>query len=249
MDRKPDIQISSAGLHVLAMGLMLCDHMWAMLFLAAEWLTCLGRLAFPIFAFLVAEGCARTSDRKKYALRMLVFALIAEIPFDLMYSGAVFYPLHQNVLWTFLLSILLIGLIDRRQTRSRPVPAALLTAGIVLLGFLLGYVTMVDYYGVGVVTVLVFYCFRGRGWIYRICQLVFLYLLNVEVIGGYYYSLSLFGYEVELTQQGLALLALIPIWLYRGRQGPHNRPFRYFCYAFYPAHMLILFFVRDQMLR
>ena len=46
--------------------------------------------------------------------------------------------------------------------------------------------------------------------------------------------------EFELCQQGLALLALIPIWLYRGRQGHHSKPFQYACYAFYPAHMLVL---------
>ena len=46
--------------------------------------------------------------------------------------------------------------------------------------------------------------------------------------------------EFELCQQGLALLALIPIWLYRGRQGYHSKPFQYICYAFYPVHMLLL---------
>ena len=242
-------QISSAGLHVLAMALMLCDHMWAMLFPAAEWLTCIGRLAFPIFAFMIAEGCRRTHDRRRYLLRMLVWALLAEVPFDLMYGGSVFYPFHQNVLWTFLLSLLLIALIDKCRSRFSPILAALATAGITLLGYFLGYVTMVDYYGVGVLTVLTFYIFPGRDWKSRLGQLFCLYVLNVHLLGGFYYEVSLFGFQVEIVQQGLALLALIPIWLYQGKQGHHSRAFQVFCYAFYPVHMLLLFFVREWLLR
>ena len=52
--------------------------------------------------------------------------------------------------------------------------------------------------------------------------------------------LTLFGTELELCEQGLAMLALVPIWLYRGRQGYHSKPFQYACYAFYPVHMLAL---------
>lgn len=243
------LDVSSAGLHILAMGLMLCDHMWAMLFPAAEWLTCLGRLAFPIFAFLTAEGYSRTHDLKRYLLRLLAWAVVAEVPFDLMYGGSAFYPLHQNVLWTFLLSLLLIALIDQCRARFSPVPASLATIALALLGYFLGYVTMVDYYGVGVLTVLAFHIFPGRDWTSRLGQLFCLYVLHVHLLGGLYYEISLFGLQVEIVQQGLALLALIPIWLYRGRQGFHNKGFRYFCYAFYPAHMLALFCLREWMLR
>ena len=67
-----------------------------------------------------------------------------------------------------------------------------------------------------------------------------LYWLNVVVLGGQMYPATLFGREIELCEQGLALLALVPIWLYRGRQGHHSKVFQYACYAFYPAHMLVL---------
>lgn len=63
------------------------------------------------------------------------------------------------------------------------------------------------------------------------------------MLGGYYYAIPIGGYELQLVQQGLALLALIPIWLYDGRQGYHSRGFRWFCYAFYPLHMLLLYFL------
>ena len=65
-------------------------------------------------------------------------------------------------------------------------------------------------------------------------------LVNVEMLGGLMYPIHLFGNEFEICQQGLALLALIPIWLYRGRQGYHSKPFQNLCYGFYPVHMLTL---------
>lgn len=249
MSQNSKLQISSAGLHILAMGFMLCDHLWAMLFPAEEWLTCIGRIAFPIFAFMIAEGYSHTHNLRRYLLRMLIGAILAEIPFDLMYSSSIFYPFHQNVLWTFLLSLLLIVLIEKTKSRFRPVAAALLSAGIVILGFVIGFAAMVDYYGVGVLTVLTFYFFKNRNWKNRICQFICLYFLNVKLLGGYCYVVPVFGYNIEVVQQGFALLALIPIWLYQGRQGIHNKFFQYFCYGFYPVHMLLLFFVREWMLR
>ena len=249
MGQNSKLQISSAGLHILAMGLMMCDHLWAMFFPAEEWLTCIGRIAFPIFAFMVAEGYSHTHNLRHYLLRMLLGALLAEIPFDLMYGSSIFYPFHQNVLWTFLLGLSLIALIEKIKSRFRPVAAVLLTAALTILGFAIGYIAMVDYYGIGILTVLMFHFFRKRSWKNRLCQLICLYILNVKLLGGYYYDVQIFGFEIEVVQQGFALLALIPIWLYQGRQGIHNKFFQYFCYGFYPVHMLLLFVVREWMLR
>ncbi len=85
-----------------------------------------------------------------------------------------------------------------------------------------------------------FYIFRGRKWWCLLGQVLTLYWINVVLLGGLMYPIRLFGMEFELCQQGLALLALVPIWLYRGRQGCHSKPFQYACYAFYPVHMLLL---------
>ncbi|MFR9067586.1 MAG: hypothetical protein ACLVJH_12515 [Faecalibacterium prausnitzii] len=84
---------------------------------------------------------------------------------------------------------------------------------------------------------------HGRKWWCLLGQLVALYWVNVELLGGLMYPIQLFGMDFELCQQGLALLALVPIWLYRGRQGYHSKPFQYACYAFYPVHMLLLVLV------
>ena len=63
------------------------------------------------------------------------------------------------------------------------------------------------------------------------------------------YPIRLFGMDFELCQQGLALLSLLPIWLYRGRQGCHTKIFQYSCYAFYPVHMLLLALVLNYVNR
>ena len=235
-----NFELTAAVLHIIAMTLMLMDHLWATLLPAKEWLTCAGRVAFPIFAFMAVEGYFHTRSFKKYILRMLLFAVLSEIPFDLMYGGTWFYPVHQNVLWTFLLSLLGVWLMEQVRKKGKTWMYLLVCVLVVLAGLVLGTLCMVDYYGAGVLTVFVFYFLHGRKWWCFLGQLAALYWLNVELLGGLMYPVQLFGMEFELCQQGLALLALLPIWLYRGRQGYHSKPFQYLCYAFYPVHMLLL---------
>ncbi len=235
--------LSSAALHIIAMVLMLMDHLWATLLPAQDWLTCLGRIAFPIFAFMAVEGYFHTRNFKKYALRMLLFAVISEIPFDLMYGGTWFYPVHQNVIWTLLLGLLGIRLMEAVRKKQKLWLYILVCVLTVIAGLAVGTLGMVDYYGAGILTVFVFYFFRGRKWWCFLGQLATLYYINVQILGGLMYPITLFGMELEICQQGLALFALLPIWLYRGRQGYHSKPFQYVCYAFYPAHMLILYLI------
>lgn len=241
--------ISAAVLHIFAMVLMLMDHLWATLLPAQDWLTCAGRVAFPIFAFMSVEGYFHTHNFKKYAQRMLLFAVLSEIPFDLMYGGTWFYPVHQNVIWTLLMGLLGIHLMETVRKKQKLWVYVLVSAGVVAAGGILGTLCMVDYYGVGVLTVFIFYFFRGRKWWCLLGQLLTLYWVNVQMLGGLMYPIQLFGMEFELCQQGLALLALLPIWLYRGRQGYHSKPFQYACYAFYPVHMLILVLVQNCITR
>ena len=240
MIMKKRFDLSAAALHILAMAFMLMDHLWATLLPAQEWLTCVGRLAFPIFAFMAVEGYFHTRSFKRYALRLLAFALLSEIPFDLMYGGTWFYPVHQNVIWTLLLGLLGIRVMERVREKGKSWCYVLACAGITVLGAALGTVGMVDYYGMGVLTVFVFYFFRGREWWKLLGQILALYWLNVQMLGGQLYPISVFGAEFEFCQQGLALLALVPIWFYHGRQGYHSKAFQYACYSFYPVHMLVL---------
>lgn len=234
-------EITSCGLHILAMALMLCDHIWATLLPQYAILTCIGRIAFPIFAFLLVEGFTKTKDLKKYFLRILVFALISEIPFNLVYSNSVFYPYHQNVLFTYLLGIIMLWIMDKcKQFKYFKYPLWLL---ITIAFFAIGYITMVDFYGDAFVMISLFYVFKERTPLNMVLLTLLMYYVNAELLGGYYYDVVLFGHHFELIQQSLATLALIPIFLYKGNKGYTSKGFKYFCYAFYPAHLTILYII------
>jgi hypothetical protein len=237
------MELTSASLHILAMFFMLLDHMWATVVPGNEWMTCVGRLAFPIFAFLLVEGFFHTRSRKKYALRLLIFALVTEIPFNLMAGGRFFFPIHQNVLWTFLLSFGLMAW-NERARGAKPWRRMLRFILSFVAGLLVGLLTMVDYYGYGIAMVLIFYLSRGNSWGCKLIQLVGLYWINVEMMGGLVYEFEALGRIWVIHQQGFAVLALIPIWLYKGKKGHSSKAFQYFCYGFYPVHMLILALLR-----
>ena len=230
--------LNALELKLLAMALMLCDHLWATLLPGQQWLTNAGRLAFPIFAFQIVEGYAHTHDFKKYLKRLFFFGLISEIPFNLMTAGGLLNPFHQNVMFTFCLGLLLIRFLDRMKEKPWYIwfPAVVITA---VAGFLLGTLTFVDYYGYGILMLLCFYLFRKapNGWLGLLLSML---VINGEFMGGLTYEVTVLGRSVYLYQQSLAVLALIPIWMYNGRQGPHRPWIQYGCYAFYPVHMLLL---------
>ena len=240
-ERKFDL--TSRWLHIFAMSFMLLDHMWATVLSDYGWMTQVGRIAFPIFAFMTVEGYVHTSNFKKYMTRLLVSAVISEIPFNLMLSGSVFYPYHQNVIWTFLIALSLVHLNELAKKKEKWWLTLLTAVGTTLLGYVIGLITFVDYNAGGILMVLVFYFFRGRNWWNYIIQFAALYYINVEILQGLYFEVEIFGRTVEVVQQGLALFALPFIWLYKGRPGKKSKAFQYFCYAFYPAHMLVLWLI------
>ena len=119
MGKKFKLETTSTSLHIMAMIFMLCDHLWGTIVPGNDWLTCIGRLAFPIFAFLIVEGYFHTKSLKKYVGRLLIFAVLSEIPFNLAMGSRIFYPVHQNVLWSFLISIGLIYMNEKAKASKR----------------------------------------------------------------------------------------------------------------------------------
>jgi len=233
--------LSASALKVIAMVCMLCDHIWATIAVGFEetlWLTMVGRLAFPIFAFQLAEGFSRTTNPHAYTKRMFWCALITEIPFNLMSGASIINPFHQNVLFTFWLSLLILGRLKKAKERD----TLYYILNIVIfsvIGYLAGMLLMVDYFGYGILTVILFYVCRDLpfGWVFQLAGMVY---INWHMIGGLLIPIPVGGGEFMLSVQGLAVLALIPIWLYNGEKGKHYRIIRPVCYAFYPVHMLVL---------
>ena len=238
-ENKLKLETTSFSLHIMAMLFMLCDHLWGTIVTGNDWLTCIGRLTFPIYAFMIVEGYFHTKNLKKYVLRLLLFAVISEIPFNLAMGSSLFFPIHQNVLWSFLISI---GFIHwNEKVKEKQLWKRILVGfAIICISYLVGIITFVDYYNAGIFMVLVFYFFKGKKWWCYLGQFICLWYINFEMLGGLSYEINIFGQTHFIARQGLALLALIPIWLYKGKQGYHSKPLQYFYYVFYPLHLLIL---------
>lgn len=218
-------------LKLIAICTMFVDHLGHTLFPGDLWLRCVGRVAFPIFCFLIAEGCVYTHDRRKYALRLLAFALLSEIPFNLMNSGAVWDSYHQNVLWTLLTGALVCWLLDW-ALKNRRALAFVLTALVMAAAFFLLERLNTDYGGWGMLLVVMFYGVHRAPYgpaLKMAAQALGLAVFAVGVMNGRVITIELW-----------ALVALLPIWCYNGRRGYSNRAVQYGFYAFYPVHILIL---------
>lgn len=232
--------LNSTALRLLAILFMLLDHLWATVVPGNLWMTCVGRLAFPIFAFQLCEGYRHTGDFRRYCLRLLLFALLSEIPFNLFYAGSVLFPFHQNVMFTLLLGLLAIRQADMLR-REQGIKKKSLRC-LALLTVLAGGVLLFPDYGLrGVMTVLCFFVFREH----RLFQLAAMAVLNIFAFKGQTIPVSLLGLTCDFPIQGFALLALPLFWLYNGEKGPGGKGLRLFWYIFYPLHMLALYFIQQ----
>lgn len=234
--------LSSNMLRIIAVVLMLSDHIWATYMSFGDWMTYIGRMAFPIFAFQISEGFVHTSNFKKYVLRLLSFAFVTEIPFNLFYSSRWFNPYHQNVLFTLLLGLMAIYVIDNAKKNRKVKNIALsgLWLALICIASVIGFV---DYGFLGMLTVVMFYILRDFPFAW-LCQLVAMVLINMVFFEGQVFPVEFLGKIFEVPYQGFAVFSLIPIWLYGGRKGKSSKIMQYSFYAFYPAHMLILYLIK-----
>lgn len=191
---------------------MALDHTGAVLYPSQIWLRCLGRIAFPIFCFLIVEGFFHTRDVRRYMGRLGVFALISEIPYDLAFRGVPLEYAHQNVFFTLLIGIGMMILLERN--REWPVKAVIL-----LLAMWLAVLIRSDYNFRGVLLIFVFYIFHESRWL-------------AVTAGG------LWNFLYQGVIQKYGVLSVLPLALYNGERG---RKMKYFFYIFYPAHLLLLY--------
>lgn len=223
--------LDGGALKCIAAALMLTDHVGAILLSEVPVLRCVGRLAFPIFAFFIAEGYTHTRDFGRYFRRLAILAVVSEIPFNLE-NGAVFDPARQNVLFTFCLALLTLrGLeaLGRERGFGRWAGCGLVLAA----GFAAGELLRTDYGGWGVVTVALLYLCRD-GKYAKLWLLLAMAAVNGLGMGSL--TMPVFGGEMPI--QIFAVAALPVIWLYNGQAGPKG--LRRAFYVFYPAHLLVL---------
>lgn len=190
---------------------------------------CIGRVAFPLFIFLLVEGLEHTRNQWKYLMRMAIFAIVSEIPFDMafnlcreqIFAGQLFEIHHQNVFFTLTIGLLtIIGLKKMGESKLPPFPAMVLRFGIPITGMALAWVLQTDYGAVGVLAIVVMYLFRKK-----------------KVLASAMTCLSL------LLSSAMELTAFIAVWPVTKYNGSRGWKLKWLFYLFYPAHLLILWLI------
>ena len=230
-NRKGGSRLSSFSLRLLALICMCADHAGLALFPSVGAFRCVGRIAFPLYCFLLVQGYAHTRDLRGYARRLLLTAVLSEIPFDLLIFGQFASPAEQNVLFALLLSLMALYAFDR--LRSRPLHAWLAILSLCLAAM----AANISYGWLGIALSL---CIHYAG------QNKLRLALSVTGILALY-SLSLFLSGVAQSWVFVSFcapLSVLPMLLYSGRRGPRHPALNFLFYASYPLHLAALVIIR-----
>ena len=224
--------LSGSTLKLIALVTMLIDHFGAVVVVRATYtpgfdrefwnslywpMRSIGRIAFPIFCFLLVEGFVHTSNVKKYLGRMFLFALISEIPFDLALTGNWMDFYFQNVFWELsmgILAMICLAYIERKNFKY--VVQVVLRLGVIVFFAFAAELLGLDYGMYGIISIVALYVFRQNKW-------------SQLLVGA-----------ISFCWEQVAPLAFLPIAFYNGKRG---RSIKYFFYIFYPAHLLILYMI------
>jgi len=232
--------LSGSTLKLMAMLIMLIDHVGAVILyrmmlergaangmpgkvIADELYTAyrvfrdIGRLSFPIYCFLLIEGFEKTRSKVRYALRLGVFALVSEVPFDLAFQNQPVDFGYQNIFFTLIIGLLGMMAVDKVEKR-KGIGIQSLLAGILVtvVVSIAAEFLRTDYGARGVFAIMLLYFFRRKKW--------------QQTIAG------CLAFLWETT----APLAFLPIWFYNGKRG---LKLKYLFYVFYPLHLLVLYLI------
>ncbi|MBR4040522.1 MAG: hypothetical protein IKJ11_10580 [Clostridia bacterium] len=223
--------MSSFALRTAALLAMIADHAGLALFPDLALLRCIGRISFPLYCFLVVQGYLHTRDVSAYGRRLLLTAILSEIPFDLLIFGRAASPVEQNVLFSLLLGLMALYAAD--VWADRPVYALFICASLCLGAMALN----VSYGWLGVAL-----CLTMRNT--QADRLRFT-LSTGAVLLLYTLSLLLSGVAPGWALASFcSLFSLVPLLLYNGRQGLRSPAITFLFYGAYPLHLIALVVIR-----
>ena len=223
--------LSGSSLKIIAIITMLIDHIGAVviwhgyllpnapiapntlaynIYTAYKIMRFIGRISFPIFCFLLVQGFIHTSNKRNYAIRLFLFALISEIPFDIAIHGSWWSFASQNVFFTLLIGFLVLWFINIWQDKTY------LHLILIALGMGLSFVMKTDYSYWGVILIVALYYFRN--W------------PAMQTISG----------SIFLSWEAPAILAFIPINMYNGKRGMSLKYFFYLFYPVHLAALALI---------
>ena len=220
--------LSNNALKIIALICMTLDHVGAQLLPEVIWLRIVGRIAFPIFAYMIAEGARHTRKRARYLGTLAVMAVLFQIVFFF-----VSRMLYMSIFFTFTLSVCLIVLFDYALKSRTPLSYAAALGGLFSVYFICNhlphllerYYFFIDYFFIGVLIPVALYYLKER-WQKLLAMALMLCLLAVWS---------------AVTLQWWGLLALIPLSLYNGKRGKYKM--KYLFYVYYPLHLVVIFFI------
>ena len=215
--------MTSFVLKIIAVITMLFDHVGHIIFNQISFMNYIGRLSFPIFAFLITEGYKYTKNLKKYFARLLIFATISQIPY-MLFISTFSISFSLNILFTLALGLLGITLYDKIKYK----PLGII---IVILFSSIAHYLHFDYGWFGIAIIFIFYIFKEK-------KLLMNLFFCIAVFLNYFYN-----YLTSLRIEYLFIilfcsLSIIPINLYNQKKG---KDIKYFLYVFYPLHLIVLY--------
>ena len=221
------VGLSNNQLKILAMVAMTLDHVGAYLFPHVLWLRLVGRLAFPVYAFMIAEGCRHTRSPARYLGCLAGLAAVCQVVYFVAMGS-----LYQCIMVTFSLSVGLILLVRYARQKQSFLSWLLVGLGVALAAFLChglpsllpGTDYGVDYGFIGVMTPVLVYL-----WGKKLPQLIALAVCLVFLCFS------------SWVGQIFALLAVPLLALYNGTRGKWK--LKWFFYLFYPVHLVLIYFV------
>lgn len=236
-------------LKLIACITMLIDHTGAVLFPESLWLRMIGRLAFPIYCFLLVEGMRKTRSPGKYLIRLFVAIFLAEIPFDFLLFGGFTWE-HQSVMVTLFLG----GCMLCAQKNAKEPWIKILLA---IIFAMVAEACYCDYGGYGIAVIAVFG--MTEKWYFRLPLLLVLnlgkdaeYMVNnlsvFQAAGWNTWDAVARILNIFPPIQILSLAALIPIGLYSGKKLSYSRSLQTGFYLFYPIHLALLLFFANYLL-
>lgn len=219
--------MSSFALKVVACFTMFLDHIGYFIYGGKiSFLNFIGRLAFPIFAFQISEGYCHTKNLKKYVFRLFIFALISQIPF-MLFHNLISSGFAISVFGTLLLGLFCIIIYDKFDFKPLSI---VISIGIAVIAELINC----DYGFYGVAIILLFYIFRNNKILMNLSFIICTVLK---------YAYFIYKYNNAIIYACLCAFTIFPLFfidLYNKKQG---RKVKYFLYIFYPAHLLIIYFL------
>lgn len=217
-----DFRFGRGFLKITAMLSMLCDHIAFVLVPVTEHkelyytMRAAGRISFPLFCFMLTEGFTYTRNREMYIIRLAVFAVISEIPFDLACSNTLFCQDSQNVMWTLLAGFIVMYIMDKAENRYYIKILAILSGSLTV------YFLKTDYSIFGVLLIVILYISRYNKKTGMAAMAILI-----------------------LSQNSIEMFAILSIpFILNYNPGKNNIYLpKYFFYVFYPAHLFILYII------